>query len=127
MVSSKTLAETVMLIADGDTKGAAVAKFMTYLKEKNLLGLLPQILRHVERLSQNTAAADTLHVYTPYSLNKSDMAALVKIADAKGAITEEHIDESLVGGFSATYKGYIYNGSLSHQVDRFTQTLKQSS
>ena len=105
MISSKALPETLLAIANKDTGEAGVEKFMNYLTEKNLLGLLPQILRHVERLSHSNAATDTLHIYAPYALGKSDLDELVRVAGAQDAHKEEHIDKSLVGGFSATAHG----------------------
>jgi F0F1-type ATP synthase delta subunit len=126
MISSKTLAETVLAIAESDNDGKGVKSFMEFLGSKNLTGLLPQILHHVQRIGANSAESDTLHIYAAYKLDPTEIKKLVDIAGAKNAAILEHIDETLIGGFSATYKGYIYNGSLSHQIDRFTQTLKQS-
>ena len=68
MIDSRTLAKTALRLATGPDSDAAIKGFITYLKDHNLIGLLPQVLRHLEREIDTLSQEDTLDVYARYPL-----------------------------------------------------------
>ena len=123
MTHSRTLAQTMLTLSEKQDAEKYIDAFLTYLTEKNLTGLLPQVLQHVKRLESQSSENDTLHIYSRYELTKQEIAEVAKIAQAVDAKVISHIDESVVGGFSATYNGRIYDGSLAHQITQLKSLL----
>ena len=123
MITSRTLAHTVLELGKKPDAKKQFDAFMVYLKENNLIGLLPQVLRHIHHLSLQTEEQDTVHITTRYPLTEKDRTAIAKIIGAGSNPIVEHIDETVIGGFSATYQGNIYDGSLEHQVDKLSTML----
>ena len=123
MIDSRTLAKTALNLAQGPEPDAAIKRFVSYLRDYNLVGLMPQILRHLERENEAAARKDTLEVFTRYPLSKALMNQLKDLANAQDATVVEHKDEALLGGFRATYRGKIYDGSVKTQLDRLRTKL----
>ena len=123
MIDSRTLAKTALTLATRPDSDAAIKGFITYLKDHNLIGLLPQVLRHLEREIDTLSQEDTLDVYARYPLSKTLINQLKTIAGAEEATVIEHQDPSLVGGFRATYQGHIYDGSVKTQLERLRTKL----
>jgi F0F1-type ATP synthase delta subunit len=56
-------------------------------------------------------------------LSEGEISDIKKLTGALEADVLVHTDESVVGGFSATYQGHIYDGSVAHQLTRLKTTL----
>lgn len=123
MITSRTLAHTVLELAKKPDAEKQFDVFLDYLKENNLMGLLPQVLRHIHRFSLQSHELNTVHVATRYSLSDKELASISKIIGAGSSPIIQHIDQTVIGGFSATYQGNIYDGSLEHQVDKLSTML----
>lgn len=123
MVDSKTLAQAVLKLASKPNAEKNIEKFIAYLAESNLQGLLPQVVAHIERITLRSAQSNTLHISSKFKLSDVDVKNIQTLAGAESAIVEEHVDESVIGGFSATYAGFIYDGSLENQITQFKNML----
>ena len=123
MISSRTLAQTALKLTQKPDAEKHINAFLDYLKVNNLIGLLPQVIAHTKRLSAQNQSDETLHVYSKYALSSQDIKDIVSTTNATDAPVEQHLDETVMGGFSATYKGHIYDGSLQSQVTRFKTML----
>jgi F0F1-type ATP synthase delta subunit len=62
-------------------------------------------------------------VYTRFPLGLSELAEVKKITKSGDIQAKQHIDESVIGGFSAEYKGNLYDGTLGNQVTRLRSML----
>lgn len=123
MVDSRTLAQTVLELATKPDAEKRIEQFMEYLVKNNLQGLLPQVVAHIERITSRSAESNTLHIRSKFALSDADVKHIQTLARAESAQVEQHIDESVIGGFSATHAGFLYDGSLSNQLTRFKTML----
>lgn len=116
MINSRTLAQTVLTLSEQENAETKIEAFFSYLTENNLTGLLPQMLEHVTRLQTQSSEGQTLHIHSRYELSDAEVEDIKKVTGAIDADIEKHVDESVIGGFSATYNGHIYDGSLANQL-----------
>lgn len=116
MINSRTLAHTVLTLSEQENAEKNIDAFFSYLTQNNLTGLLPQMLEHVQRLQSQASEDEVLTIYARYDLNDAEVESIQKVTGAINAEVSQHVDESVIGGFSATYKGHIYDGSLSNQL-----------
>ncbi|MCA9352963.1 F0F1 ATP synthase subunit delta [Patescibacteria group bacterium] len=123
MINSRTLAETAVILSQKSDAPKHIQAFIEYMNKNNLNGILPQVLDHIKRLSSKTSEEETLHIYSKYDLAKKDIDRIRTATGAHDAHVEQHIDNSVIGGFNATYKGYMYDGSLETQVIRLKTML----
>jgi F0F1-type ATP synthase delta subunit len=123
MVDSRTLAQTVLKLATKPDAEKSIEQFMEYLTVNNLQGILPQIIAHIERITEQSAESNTLHIRSKFELSDTDVEHIQKLTGAESASVERHVDESIIGGFCATYKGFMYDGSLHNQLTRFKTML----
>lgn len=126
MVDSRTLAHTALEIATKPNNEKHVEAFMSYLKMNNLQGLLPQVIDHINRITSRQNESDTLRIRSKYELSESDVQHIQLLTGAQSAPVAQHIDETVIGGFSATFAGYMYDGSLQNQVTRLKDMLIKS-
>jgi F0F1-type ATP synthase delta subunit len=123
MINSRTLAHTALILLEKENAEKHIDAFLAYLTENNLTGLLPQVQQHIERLSAQKAGDETLHIHSKHYLSEGEISDIKKLTGALEADVLVHTDESVVGGFSATYQGHIYDGSVAHQLTRLKTTL----
>jgi len=123
MIHSRTLAQTALTLLEKPDAEKHIDAFLKYLQINNLSGILPQVIAHIERLESTTSKNETLHIYSKYELSEKEVNDIQSATGAQDAQVEQHIDDSLLGGFSATYKGHIYDGSLKSQVIRLKTML----
>ena len=125
MIDSRTLADSLIQLSKehGEEKGLKL--FSQYLTDKNLIGLLPQILHHIKQLSQQKNEDMILTISSKYELSKSEIQQIQKIAQADDTniVVETIIDPDVIGGFSAEFRGYLYNGSLENTLSQFKKAL----
>lgn len=125
MIDSKVLAQALMKISQSENNEKSVNAFFEYLKKKNFLGLLPQVKKHLERSVDDSSQAQTLIITTKHDLSESETNEIISLVGADKDVQVEVIkDETIVGGFSATYRGNIYDGSLRNQITQLKTTLK---
>ncbi|MGB0925124.1 MAG: F0F1 ATP synthase subunit delta, partial [Minisyncoccia bacterium] len=80
--------------------------------------------KHLVRAAQISSTANTLVISAKHELSKTDIDEIISLVGAdKNVATEIISDESIVGGFSATYQGNIYDGSLRNQITQLRTRL----
>lgn len=125
MTHSKVLAQTLMKISQSKDSEKLVDRFFDYLEEKNFLSLLPQIKGHLKRLLEASTQEQKLVILTKHDLSEIETKEIISLVGADKDVPIEIIkDESIIGGFSATYHGNIYDGSLKNQITQFKTILK---
>ena len=124
-MNAAQLAKSLYTLVAEDPKQTKkiVTTFLAFVEEKKALGLLPQILRQFEALSEQATKKQTLHV----TLSKThgaevldSIAAYIKSGDAPVAVT---IDEKIKGGFIATYNDIVYDASVETSLARARKSL----
>ena len=126
MVDSKTLAQTFVKLMKTENSEKSISKFFDYLKKKNLLGLLPQVKKHILRQEKLASAENTLSISSKHDLSESEIKDIVSLVGADKTVSVEVIkDEAVIGGFSAIYAGNIYDGSVRNQMTQLGKRLTQ--
>lgn len=124
MINSKTLAQTLIKLSQGKDSEKSITTFFEYLKEKNFLVLLPQIKNHIIRATEVSSKANTLVISSKHTLSDTEINEIISLVGADKNVEKDIInDESIVGGFSATYRGNIYDGSLRNQITQLRTRL----
>jgi F0F1-type ATP synthase delta subunit len=126
MVNSRTLAQTVLKMAARPYNEKLIDAFINYLKMNNLERLLPQVIGHIHCITLRQSESETLRICSKYQLSESDVQYIQSVTRAENAPLTQHIDETVIGGFSASYAGYLYDGSLQNQVTRLKDMLIKS-
>lgn len=125
MIDSKILAQTLMKISESKDSEKSITAFFEYLEKKNFLGFLPQVKKHIERFKETSSKKQTLTISSKHDLSESEIKKIASLVGADENIVTEIIkDETIVGGFSATFDGNIYDGSLRNQITQLGQKLK---
>lgn len=125
-MNSRTFAYSLMQLAHEHGEEKAFNMFQSYLKQKNLVGILPQVLRHLHTLEEASKEENILSIRSKYELSQKDIESIKKITNAsKETSVKTEIDPHVIGGFSASFKGYLYDGSLEHTLDQFKKALAQ--
>lgn len=124
MISSKVLAQTLLKISKSKNSEKAIKVFFEYLEKKNFLALLPQIKKHLKRKEEESSQTQTLIISTKHDLSSAEVKKIISLVGAKDNVVTEIIkDETIIGGFSATYQGNIYDGSLKNQITQLRTKL----
>lgn len=126
MTTSEHLARVLERLAEGDHGEKKVDSFFTYLSEKNLTTLLPQILKHVMQRKIQQDKVHTLHIVSRNPLSDSQVTYIKRVVGAPADVTlEQEVHEHLLGSFTASYRGLRYDGSLDHDVQALSRALTQ--
>ena len=127
MVDSKILAQALMKISQSDNSEKSINAFFDYLKKKNFLGLLPQVKKHIKKERERLLKAKTLIISSKHDISEQEKQEIISLVGAEKDVEVKIIkDESIVGGFSATYDGNIYDGSLRNQITQLRNRLTHS-
>lgn len=125
MIDSKVLAQTLMKLSKSENSEKSITAFFDYLDKKNFTGLLPQVKNHIKRFSKISSNEQTLIISSKHDVSESEIKDIISLAGAdENVVVEVVIDETIVGGFSATYQGNIYDGSLRNQITQLKTKLK---
>jgi F0F1-type ATP synthase delta subunit len=125
MFDSKNLARTLIKLSTGPHADKAIEAFFIMMQQKNLMGLLPNIKKYIERSRELTSHYNNLTITSKHTLSTQDQADIIALVGAdKDVIVQCIQDDSVVGGFSAVYKGHIYDGSLRNQIIQLRGQLR---
>lgn len=125
MISSKQIAKSVYkIIQDHQTNDQSGQQFsdekivdalIEYLTENQLTNLLPKIIEHLERLEDENAQHNTLLLETADEIDEKIFEQILQKFN-NPAKTNHQKEPELIGGFVATYKGFIYDASIKNQI-----------
>src|SRR5690606_667078 len=126
MVSSKNLAKALYKLSSEENKSSDVVSnaFLKYIDEYNLKALLPQIVNYLEEFNRMNKEFNTLNISTGYTMEDKiieDIKSMIKVSDKDIVNIKE--ESELIGGFTATYQGIIYDASIRNQLQLLKQKL----
>lgn len=125
MFDSKNLARTLIKLSTGPHADKAIEAFFIMMQQKNLMGLLPNIKKYIERSRELTSHYNNLTITSKHTLSAQDQSDIISLVGADKDVVVACIqDDSVVGGFSAIYKGHIYDGSLRNQIIQLRGQLR---
>ncbi len=125
MFDSKNLARTLIKLSTGPHADKAIEAFFIMMQQKNLMGLLPNIKKYIERSRELTSHYNNLTITSKHTLSAQDQSDIISLVGADKDVVVACIqDDSVVGGFSAVYKGHIYDGSLRNQIIQLRGQLR---
>lgn len=118
MISSKHLAQALYQLSKETTDTERIVRaFLEYLEKYKLQALLGGTLRHLERIQSNQEKFNYLEIVSGLPIDKEITEEIkTKLKVDIHSKTEKKIDGALIGGFIATYKGFIYDASLKKQL-----------
>jgi F0F1-type ATP synthase delta subunit len=124
-VSSKQLAHYLVKSLERGGSASKLAKnFESYLLANHLQGLLPNIIANLVREQEALKQKRTLLIETSHEIKEKTVGQIEAfIGKLSEDLTETKVDESLIGGFRATYKGRMYDGSVKHYLETLRETL----
>ena len=126
MISSKNLADAIYSISLNQKQSDVVVfdAILSYVKKYKLESLLPKAVMYLEDKVAKDLKWNTLSIKSGIAISEDivrDIIKKIKAETAKNIIKKE--DKELIGGFVATYKGMIYDASISNQLQLLRNSL----
>jgi F-type H+-transporting ATPase subunit delta len=125
MISSSLIVKAVKeSIKDSKDMESLVSGLLDYLKKNNLLSLLPNILRKLEKELEKEEKQKTIQISTSHEFDK-DVIEKIKeyISKDKGDKFKVAVDEDLIGGFVIKGKNKILDASLKRNIEFLRESL----
>ena len=118
MISSRQIATALTELVRTDKSNEAVADdLILFLKKNHLIPMLPMIMESLEKKQSELEKLETAYVTLSHPIKSSTMKDLEKIIMKKpDDPVSVSYDSSLIGGFTARYKGREYDGSIKGQL-----------
>lgn len=117
-VTSKQLALALIRSLEGGVNPKTLLKnFENFLDKNNLQTLLPNIVKNLEREVIVLHKKNTALIKVSHEVKDATLKLIEKFIDkAKSDPVKVEIDESLIGGFKANYKGKVFDGSVKNYL-----------
>ncbi|MFA7662568.1 MAG: F0F1 ATP synthase subunit delta [Patescibacteria group bacterium] len=105
-----------------------VANFLDFCETKNLNYLLPNILKHYQKIIAQNEIQKTVFIKSNYPLSKNIVSKVQTIVGAeKNSETNLSESKGLLGGFIAQYQNKIFDASLKNQLEKLKNKLINNS
>lgn len=117
-VTSKQLARALISsVKDGTSAKTLVKNFETFIDNNNLKALVPNVVKNLERQSLEIENENTALIRVSHKIKDTTLRLIEKFIDKdKADPVKVEIDESLIGGFKANYKGKVFDGSVKNYL-----------
>jgi|GEM_PF-714376 len=127
-ITSRQLARALYqsLLDTPDKEGEVVQEFIKYLEEKNLIGLLPSVVKNLEYLQARIEAQDNIKLTVNQQLPAELVKKIKNFVGQTNADIEIVKDSNILGGFIAEYQNKIYDSSVSGQLNQVKKNLLNS-
>lgn len=124
-ISTKQLAKALqqMIAEQPKHEKKIVAGFISYLEEKQLLGMLSGVVKHLSEYKKSVDAIDQVKITVAHKVSDSVIESIKKHIKAEKAETVVIVDNAIQGGFQAEYQYKIYDGSVSYQLKKAKKIL----
>ncbi len=121
-VSSQKLAQALIAsLVAGEQASKLATNFQNYLTKNHLIGLLPNIVSHLDKEVHALATKSEASIDVSHDISASTQKLIEKLVGKDAHDTSVvRVDSSLIGGFRATYRGRLFDGSVKH----YLQTLR---
>lgn len=93
-----------------------IPEVLDLLKKYRLTALLPSIKQSVEKLAATTAKRETIIIETPFPVSDDSVKKIKRIVGNDLAKHEVVLNQDLLAGFRATFKGTLYDGSANRII-----------
>ena len=113
MSLSRSIAQTVL------KQNNTGSDLVDVLRRYNLLSLLSSIKEEMKKLTEREAAKDIIQIESPFPLNDKALGRIKRIVGNDLADAEVTINQHLLAGFKARYKGKVYDGSAERIIKQF--------
>ena len=119
MISAKNLASVLLEISkESRPTEKVMSSFYNFLEKNRLYYLLPQVLSYLENLQKKETRFKTLEIVSGLPIDKETSDNIVKtLKIERASLIKKDTDPEIIGGFIATYKGFIYDASLRRQIN----------
>jgi F0F1-type ATP synthase delta subunit len=127
MISSKNLARALYKISkERVSSEKIVSALLFYLEKHRLLSLLPQTLKHLIGFKKNEKEFNSLEIISGLPIDEEITTEIKKILKTEiSSVVKQKIERELIGGFIATYKGFIYDASIKNQLNLIKTKLTE--
>lgn len=126
MISSKNLADAIYSISLNQKQNDVVVfdAILSYIQKYKLESLLPKAVMYLEDKLNKNIKWNTLSVKSGIDIDDSIVKEIIRKIKAEEAKSiTKNVDKNLIGGFIATYKGVIYDASISNQLQLLRNSL----
>jgi len=107
----------------------AVRNFLAILTHRDRLDLIPQIVDTFRRLVneyRNIVVADVTTAVPLSDVTRQALASALGRATGKSITMTERVDPSIVGGVVARVGSFVYDASITRQIERLRDRLTAS-
>ncbi len=117
-VTSKQLALALIRSLEGGASPKVLQKNLeNFIDKNNLQTLLPNIVKNLEREVVSLDKKNTALIKVSHEVKDATLKLIEKFIDKeKSDPIKVEIDESLIGGFKANYRGQVFDGSVKNYL-----------
>lgn len=125
MYNSKHIASAILSEINEGTPMEVIEKnLLRYLKDLKIESELKEIVRHLEHLLMEKKKWEEVTIETAHPTSKKLLEEIRSSINAPAtADIEPKINEDLIGGFVATYKGTRFDTSLKTKLNKLEEEL----
>ncbi|MGB0757252.1 MAG: F0F1 ATP synthase subunit delta [Patescibacteria group bacterium] len=118
------LAKTLHILVkqERDTK-KVVSTFLQFMEEKNMIALLPNVVKHFEALQQADKQKEMLSITVSQEHAKTVYDSISSYVEAGKAEVDVQVDDSIMGGFIALYNNTVYDASVKNSLAHIKKSL----
>ena len=130
MISSSAI---VKALTDKRVKGEIshekmAEKLLSFLKKNHFLGLLPSILKRLEKHSEKERKNNTVFVTTSHQFSSDLMNEIERRAGSlEGKNVERIVDPKIIGGFKVKAGYKIVDGSVINNLKILKESLSKKN
>lgn len=124
MLRSRTIAERLArMVRDGVAPAKVADEAASYLKERDLEYLLPNVIEYLEGLGVRDGQENACVVETAREVSNELAGNIAKSAGADKSDVVKKIDPELLGGYVIRHKNRIVDASLKNQLNQLHKHL----
>lgn len=128
MVRASTLGKTLLQMVEDSTDSIdeVVERFVRFVQKRNLVYVLPQVVRYLESVEANSKQGREVCITTRGDV-PSDILDVIKkeVSAPNDAPVVHRKDPQLLGGFKARYNNVLYDASIQRNLRRLRRELVQ--
>lgn len=119
MINSLHLAKAIRELSRENILASKILPaFLAYSQKYHLEPLWPAVVRQLEAWDRQEKIFNTMEISSGLPLSVDTVTDIKKsLSDEGEVVTVQKIDQSLVGGFMATYQGIIFDASIRKQLN----------
>ena len=126
MISAAEIAKSLTSLVEDEGKDAksVVKDFFAFMKANNLSGLIPSVLKQLEKQRSAKKDESAIQVRSAQKLSGESEEKIRKMLGVgKNVAIEAQADASVLGGFVARFQGIEYEGSFERSVNFLEKSL----